>query len=258
MFGGTAWVQRLEAGAKARVHRLFPGHARFAGAWPSYAEAAAAVPPGKLVGYDHDELVEVGYEEMCQVAPWDYPVLFWMQRLLSETSNVLDAGGHMGTKFRAFQRYLHVARTIRWTVYDLPAIVAAGRERAERDGLTRLDFIDDLAQAPTCSVLLASGLLQYTDMPLQKMLSLLPTPPDHIILNKVAVRDGITVFTHENFGSALVPYQIRCRSGFFAELQSLGYEPIDQWEIPSLSHKIATHPELGSSESIGVCLRKRT
>ena len=66
----------------------------------------ASVRRGTLAGYDHDAVVPVCFEAMCNVLPWDYPVLFWLQRLAPEITCLIDAGGHMGTKYRAFHGHL--------------------------------------------------------------------------------------------------------------------------------------------------------
>lgn len=79
----------------------------------------------------------------------------------------------------------------------------------------------------------------------------------HVVLNKVATRDGPSVTTLQHVGPARLPYQIRCRAEFEAELDQLGYEITEQWKIPSFAHVIATHPELGRSVSRGYALRRK-
>lgn len=84
--------------------------------------------------------------------------------------------------------------------------------------------------------------LQYLDVPLPSLLDRLPERPRHLLLNKVATREGDSVLTLENFGLAEVTYRIRDRSAF------------DQWEIESLSHRIPARPDLGASRSLGFAL----
>lgn len=229
---------------------------KFRGAYSTRDEAIAAVRPGMLVGYDNDAVVNVSLEVMSKVALLDYPVLYWLKRLCPVC--VLDAGGHVGTKFRAFKNYLDLDNNIIWVVYDVPAVVRAGRAFAERDNLPRLSFIDDLSEAPNADVLLASGLLQYLDIPFSELLGRLPVLPQHLVLNKVATREGPTVVTLENFGCAEVPYQIRNREEFENSFRSLSYEIVDEWTIPSLSWTIPKHPELGASISRGYYARLRS
>lgn len=240
---------------RGRLLMASPFYPHFSGAYRSYQEAMNAIPARKLAGYNHEEIADVTFVEMCSVAPWDYPVIHWLYRLMPTARRILDAGGHMGTKFRAFRDHLTFEPDHEWIVYDVPAIVKAGRQRADADGLTGLSFTDDIASAGRTDIFLASGLLQYVDVPFPELLSKLREKPRHIIINKLAVREGATVVTLENFGKALVPYQIRSREPFFAELQALGYSAVDEWVIPTLSHVIPTHPELGASKSIGCYLR---
>jgi putative methyltransferase (TIGR04325 family) len=238
-----------------RLKLLSPLPRRFSGAYASHAQALSAPATGRVAGYNHDQVAEVSFEKMCQVMVWDYPVLFWLERLLPEVDRLVDAGGHMGTKFRAFRPLLPIDGKVDWVVYDLPAIVRAGRARAMQEGLDGLAFTDDLATVASADLFLASGLLQYLDVSLSELLGRLPSLPRHLIINKLAVREGEMVVTLERIGTAMVPYQIRNRQGFMAELDGLGYRVVDSWTIPSLSHVIDTHPELGASQSMGLYLR---
>lgn len=44
-------------------------------------------------------------------------------------------------------------------------------------------------------------------------------------------------------------YRIRNRRIFEAQIDSIGYEILDSWNITDLGHVISTHPWLGRSES---------
>ncbi len=240
-----------------RLRYLSPLPRRFTGAYSSFHEAiTAAAKAGPLAGYNHDEIAHVAFEQMCKVAPWDYPVLFWLSRLNGQIDGLLDAGGHMGTKYRAFRNLLDLPDEFRWVVYELPAIAEAGRRRAEKDGLNQLHFVDRLDNAPGMSVFLGSGLMQYLDVPLSSVLSSLPHLPQHLLLNKVAFRKGGPVVTLERIGKAYVPYQMRDEGEFVHDLEQLGYRQVDRWSIADLSHVIETHPELGASDNAGFYFRR--
>ncbi|WP_244618727.1 methyltransferase, TIGR04325 family [Rhizobium sp. 18065] len=239
-----------------RLRYLSPLPRRFTGAYRSFDEAiTAAAKAGPLAGYNHDEIAHVAFEQMCRVAPWDYPVLFWLSRLGDRVDGLLDAGGHMGTKYRAFRSMLDLPKSFQWVVYELPAIAEAGRRRAERDGLDQLHFVDRLENAPGMSVFLGSGLMQYLDVPLSSVLTSLPHLPQHLLLNKVAFRKGGPIVTLERIGKAYVPYQMRDEGDFVRDLEQLGYRQIDRWSIGALSHVIETHPELGASDNAGFYFR---
>ena len=232
-----------------------PANLRFRGAFASHDEALRHTRPGSLKGYDNEGVSEVSKALMQEVPLWDYPVLYWLQRLAPETRCVIDAGGHIGVKYRAFAPYIDVAR-LNWVVYDVPAQVRAGRAEARPQDRT-LSFVDRLEDAPPADLLLASGLLPYLDEPLTQFVGRLSQRPRHILLNKVATRDGPTVVTLENFRLAEVPYHIRDAREVPAALDALGYDIVDSWIIDSIAHRIDTHPELGASVSRGYMARLR-
>jgi putative methyltransferase (TIGR04325 family) len=193
---------------------------------------------------------------MNAILPSDGPVLQWLERLLPNVSIILDAGGHVGVKYRAFRQRLRLEeRQVSWIVYDTPVMVRAGRQRAAADGFDRLSFIETLKDAPPVDLMLCSGLLQYLDIPFADLMRQLPTRPPHLILNKVATRDGKTVVMLELGAGAEVPYQIRDRAEFLASLDSLGYEIVDEWVLPEFAHPITADPSLGTSTSRGYYAR---
>lgn len=236
-------LKNLAFMAYGRFRALRGEPVRFRGAFASYDEALANVRAGRLAGYDHDSVAPVSQAFMQERAPWDYPVLYWLQRLAPDIGCLVDAGGHVGVKYRAFAPYLDLDR-LQWVVYDLPALVRAGRAQQRPQDRT-LSFVERLEEAPSADVLLASGLLPYLREPFEELVGRLGLRPRHILLNKVVTRDGPTVVTLENFGVAEVPYQIRNVHDVPAALQALGYEIVDEWTIDQLAHRIQTHPELG-------------
>ncbi|WP_226781569.1 methyltransferase, TIGR04325 family [Oceaniglobus trochenteri] len=242
---------------RAGLARLLPEGRRaprFAGAWHDRAAAVGASGPR---GYDDDRIAGVSFDVMCVRAIWDYPLLFWLDRLLPDHPVVIDAGGHMGTKYIAFADLLNLA-PVRWTVFDLPGIVRAARVRQDRGDIpAAIHFADRLDGLAPCDVLIGSGLLQYLDRPFSDFVAALAEPPEYILLNKVALREGPAVFTLERIGANRVPYHIRDRAAWESEIAAMGYEIVDGWAIPELGHVIVTHPWLGRSESRGYVLRRR-
>ena len=141
--------------------------------------------------------------------------------------------------------------------FDLPAIInTARKKRALGDIPAQIHFQDNPAATGTADLLLASGLLQYLDTPFTDFIKALPEPPMHILLNKVAMRDGDALVTLEQISPNRVPYQIRNRQNFEAELTHSGYVIRDTWLIPELAHTITTHPWLGASESRGYLMER--
>ena len=249
-------LKKLALTAYGRFRALRGEPVRFRGAFASYDEALANVRSGRLAGYDHDSVAPVSQAFMQERAPWDYPILYWLQRLAPEIACLVDAGGHIGVKYRAFAPYLDLDR-LRWVVYDLPALVRAGRAQQRPQDRT-LSFVDRLEEAPPADALLASGLLPYLREPFEELVGRMHGKPRHILLNKVVTRDGPTVATLENFGVAEVPYQIRNLREVPAALEGLGYEIVDEWTIEQLAHRIQTHPELGRCTYRGYVARLKT
>lgn len=232
---------------------------RFTGAFPTRDMALNSLPVAARGAYDQDGLVEVNYTAMRRVAPWDYPVLYWLLKCSADhaTLSVLDAGGHLGTKFSAFADHLPMDR-INWSIWDLPTFIRTAKAwQAEGKIPGQITFLDDLSDSQPVEVLLASGLMQYVDLSLSEIVGKLPNRPRTILLNKVAVRAGETVVTLEQIGAAKVPYQIRNEGSWMAELGALGYEVVDDWDVPELRHRIDTHPWLGESQSKGYVLQSR-
>jgi hypothetical protein len=128
--------------AYGRFRALRGEPVRFRGAFASYDEALANVRAGRLAGYDHDSVAPVSQAFMQERAPWDYPVLYWLQRLAPDIRCLVDAGGHIGVKYRAFAPYLDLDR-LQWVVYDLPALVRAGRAQQRPQDHT-LSFVEQL------------------------------------------------------------------------------------------------------------------
>lgn len=251
------YALQLPGALIARLQHATGRAPRFSQAFETRAATVASLPPEKQAGYDDTGIADVSFKQMCERQSWDYPLLFWMQRLLPETGVVLDAGGHLGTKYIAFSDLLDLSRTD-WVVYDLPGIIAAARTKQAAGTLpSAISFGDDITALPHTDLLIASGLLQYLDISFSDFVAQLARPPKYILLNKVAVRSGPSLFTIERIGAGRVPYQIRAVDDWEQEITSLGYRIDDSWSIPSLSHQIATHPWLGRSESRGYLLVRR-
>ena len=202
------------------------------GEYPSFAAAAAAAPKGAPLGYDQPTTTEL-YEHLAdRINDMDYPVLFWLLRTVDASSHVFDLGGHSGFKFYAYRRYLPVMPR-RWTVSDVPAVVAAGAERARERGEIALDFTSDPADASGVDVLVTQGTLQYIEQSFGDLVGGLRQKPKHIIINKVPMAPGREYITLQNIGVTYCPYRID-REGAVAEaLVARGYELVDTWENAS-------------------------
>jgi len=201
--------------------------------------------------------IKRGMKSAGRVEVWDYPVIFWASRLRKDKTTDLDAGGHLGMKYTAFQKHLDL-QDMDWTVYDLQAIVEAART-AQKMGLvaSAISFEDKLARVQNCEVLLGSWLLPFLDNSFGDLIGALLKRPHMPVLNMVALREAPELVTLEQIGPARVPYRIRNWQAFEAEIETLGCEFLGRWSIPSLAPVIATRPSEGASEGWGFVLHEK-
>ena len=201
----------------------------FMGSFENFAAAQAGVPSEKPVGYDNAEQAKGFYSH--QIAPYDYPALFWIGRSLEEgLRSVFDLGGHVGIKYYAFKRLLSYPDNMRWTVCDVPGVVKTGQELAAEKGSTaQLSFTTDFRDASGFDVLFASGSLQYLPEQMTDILASLPVKPKRIIINTAAVHPERTLFTLNSIGFAICPYRIQQHDELLAQLTSAGYKRRDGW-----------------------------
>lgn len=243
-------------GAATRLRGVIDREPSLSGAFPTLELAKASLPQEARSGYDSDDMPAVSMDMMLGMLAWDYPVVFWLDRLIREQGHLslLDAGGHIGTKHHAFGPYLELEK-VDWKVWDLPALLRAGR-KAQEDGIVSkdIDFIARPGDAGKVDLLLASGLMQYLDISFTELLDQMAERPRWILLNKVATRPNDDLVTLQLIGLKRVPYQMRHKGRFEAELKKAGYEIRDDWSIPCLAHRIGTHPWLGESQSKGYFL----
>jgi putative methyltransferase (TIGR04325 family) len=200
----------------------------FMGSFESFAAAEAGAPPTKAVGYDNAP-ADAFYSH--QVAPYDYPGLFWIGRALEDgMRSIFDLGGHVGIKYYAFRRMLDYPADLRWTVCDVPTVVRTGRELAvQREATAQLSFSTDFRDASGYDVLYASGSLQYLPQRISEIIAALPAKPRRIVLNTTAVHPERTLYTLNSIGFAVCPYRIQHHDQLLAELAASGYKRRDAW-----------------------------
>lgn len=250
----NAWPVRLLLGAYYR-HQFPKWAGTFSGVYQSFAEATEAAPPNSKLGYDHSELADLYADRHVKVQPSDYPMIFWLGRILRSATSVFDFGGHVGLQYYGYQKYLSYPSGLRWTVLDVPAIVERGRALATERGETRLAFTTDLADAANHEVFFASGSLQYTETSLAEQLRVLQVLPRHLLINKTPLYDGEDFVTLQNVIHAICPYRIFNRRAFLDPVLALGYELVDSWQTPDVFCRIPLDPERSLEAYTGLYLR---
>lgn len=202
------------------------------GLYASFAEALAAAPKSLPTGFDLPRAANLYRERLDSVLMSDYPVIFWLSRLLMAGQRKLfDLGGHIGISYYGFQRYLDYPADLQWQVYDVPEVVAAGRAWAsQHDAPGRLCFTRSREDADGCDVLLASGVLQYLSFTLAEMLLALDARPRHLLINVTPLHPKRSFFTLQRIGFSVCPYRVAAIDEFVAGIQALGYGLVDRWE----------------------------
>ena len=213
----------------------------FSGVYPDFAAALEAIPADRRAGHDHAATAQRFTEDLYRVFPMDYPILFWLNRLLPQCRLLFDWGGNIGISYFAFQRHLQYPPELTWLVSDVPAVVREGRERARQAQATGLQFTDSLERLCEADLLLAAGSLHFIERPFA-LLRAQRALPRHLLFNKVPVYERASAVTLQNLGAALVPNHLFNEAEFLGEIQRLGYRLVDRWET-DLACRIPFYPE---------------
>ena len=237
----NAWrlplLGRVLAVDYARAFARMPPN-KFHGVHATFADAEAAIPAGRRVGYDHDLLAGMYRNRMDKACQSDYAVLFWLRDLLDGRTHLFDFGGHVGVSYYGWRNYLAYPPGMRWTVCDMPAIVREGEAMARERGAEGLAFTSELADGHDATILLAAGSLQYVDTTLPDLLAGMGTLPRHILVNKMPLYEGETFVTVQSTGRAFHPYRISNREEFVSGVTALGYRVVDDWSNREQSCRI--------------------
>ena len=240
--------------AKPLYRKLFAGDVlpgnSYGGVYASFDEARAGAPTTLPTSFDQPQSGELYSDRLDNVQIVDYPVLFWLAQLFAAgCRQVFDLGGNVGTSYFGFQRHLPYPDGLRWLVHDVPAVVAAGRDRAQRyDSARKLDFTESRGDADGRDVLLCSGVLQFLDYSLPELLRSLNDPPRHVLVNVTPLhpdRSFVTLqrVTRRRVGIANCPYRVTGVGAFVAEFEAAGYVVADRWESTERYMRIPFEPD---------------
>jgi putative methyltransferase (TIGR04325 family) len=225
----------------------------FYGVFETFEQAKQVAPKTKSIGYDNAELAQE-YQQMLEdnnwensgrlVASYDYPVLFWLNSIFNNegVNTIFDFGGNVGIHFYNYAKYLVYPKDLQWTVCDMPAIVKAGREIADKRSVKNLDFVIDFKDIRSQEIFISSGAIQYVEN-LAKML--LPYhKPKHLLINRLPLyNNGKQFVTLQNGGKVFYPQYVFNKTEFIESLNNIGYELIDIWEDSQDSCIIPLYPE---------------
>jgi putative methyltransferase (TIGR04325 family) len=228
---------------------------RFRGVYADFASAAAAAPRTKPLGYDNEATAALLTEERYRIHDSDFPILFWLSRLLREDSRIFDLGGNVGLSFYAYRPYLPLPKGCQWLVYDVPAVVRAGRAILAADPAPQLSFTSSYEALQGAEILLAAGSLQYVEEPLHFLRSTTPLPT-HVLLNKMPIYEQPSALTIQATGASFCPYHLFNRCELLNAFAAHGYELVHSWQNPTLGCHIPTFPEHSIEAYSGFYLRR--
>ena len=224
-------------------HRFLNESGACFGVFRSFEEALAAAPQNRPLGYDHPAAAGMYRRFMERPQPNDYAVGFWLHRNLKPGSVVFDFGGHVGVKYYALQHVMPMPDGLRWIVYDVPAVLAAGRQLAEERGAGRLEFTESLERASGADVFLALGSLQYVETPLPALLSRLDVLPSTVTVSSTPMSDHPRYVTLQNIGTAVCPYLVENRRELQEGLERIGYRLVHAWTNPDKRCSVLDRPD---------------
>ncbi|MBB6142934.1 putative methyltransferase (TIGR04325 family) [Silvibacterium bohemicum] len=214
---------------------------RFKGVYASYAAAQAALPAGAFHGFDHASVAEYFVDTHMVFNPSDYPVVFWLSKLMKSGDLLFDFGGGVGQSFYLYQRFLPFPERTHWLVCEVEALARRGGQLAEENHAPNLEFTTSFSQACGAAVLMTTGVLQYVEAELPSLLASLSKLPEHVLVNRVPMYSGKTYYTVQHSLHSFAPYKVSNLESFVVNMEELGYEKVDQWYL-SRSLKIPFHP----------------
>jgi len=222
--------------------RIVPWARRFRGVYSTFEEAVRAAPPGKPVGYDNPGAATF-MDTSGPLLPSDYPVLFWLEKVLADSRVLLDIGGYVGISYYTYRKYLQYPENLQWIIQDVPAVTAAGTEIARNQDSRGLSFTTDITPALRPQAVLAAGSLQFIEHDFADLLRRMGALPAHLIVNKTPVTDLPGFVTLQDLGPAVCAYRIFNRAKLVQSVEALGYRLVDSWPNLDFSCRIPFHPD---------------
>ena len=91
---------------EARRFNAAIGNVRiFRGIYPDFPSALRDIPRDRLEGYDNEASSIRLMDDRLRIFPFDYPILFWLQKLLPACQLLFDLGGNVGISYYGYRKY---------------------------------------------------------------------------------------------------------------------------------------------------------
>ena len=233
---------------------------QWVGMYPTWAAAMAAIPKNNPVGYDQDAAREMFKQYPTSlVRPSDYATVVHLRNFLRPGIRVVDVGGSIGTAYYIAGKYFPLPDPMEWTIYDVPAVLDAGRHVAEREGERGkgLRFLEKLEDGGKFDAFFSSGSLQLIEETLPQLLKKLDGLPEHVLINRIPVWDQPAYVCLNDMGFSFAPYNIFNRSQWVGAMEELGYELIDSWACPESKFTVRFKPKTRLSAYSGFYFKRK-
>jgi putative methyltransferase (TIGR04325 family) len=183
-------------------------------------------------------------ERSATFFPHDYPVLFWLSRVIRPGGRLVDLGGSTGVTYRLFKSRLELPADFEWQVNEMPEVIAFARALTNAEATPHLTFTDDWRAIDGASIVLSAGAVQFFPQSLSEMLAQVRLRPAHIVINRLPLTEnGLRFITLQNTGVAIAPMRVESRPDFIAEMGRHRYELVDEWKCLQNSLDVPFHQE---------------
>lgn len=222
--------------------------------YPSFAEATEAARVAKHGGHSSPRAIRSHAHLAGTVLPSDYPAIYWISGLGGNPFRIFDYGGNVGNLYYSYRPYLPKSmQQVRWTVFDLPAVVAEGARIAAEKGATEIEFQNSVQTVTGVDLVLVSGALHYWEESLAKFIEQFPEKPAAFIVNRTPVHPDTNYITVQVRPFYSVPCVVRTTEEILSAFGRAGYKLADQWQVPELSMRMAMFPTLTVPSYSGFC-----
>jgi putative methyltransferase (TIGR04325 family) len=225
------------------LRSLFGWGLAYRRAYSSFAEAQERANKFISAGHEHDDDVKMHTRLADRIRESDYPVLYYWREIAAMPGVFFDFGGNVGNVLYAYDKALRFSADMKWLVYDIPEIRAAGQLVAKERNESRIVFVDSMECAAQCDIFLASGCLHYFTERLDELLASLPKLPRHVFANRTPVTDGPELITLQDNKTFLVPCKIHNRTKLLEGMERLGYKLKSSWTVHELALQVPLYPE---------------
>ena len=118
----------------------------------------------------------------------------------------------------------------------MESFLEQGPKLAHERGVENLFFTSDRMKASGATAFITNGTLQYVEEDLSEILRRLPELPEHVLVNRVPMYKGKPYYTVQSSLHSFIPYKIMNTGELIERMSRIGYDAIDQWNLPRTLH----------------------